>query len=81
MHNEDIPAYSAGTEIAFSFEVPSSVREGAQFCQALYIGLEPFPLVNTLDEKSLFCIEKLSGSFKVVTGSAMAKVQDKGLLH
>lgn len=76
-----IPAYSAGAEETFSFEVPSFVPQGAQFCQTIYIGLEPFPLVNTLDERSLFCIEKLPNRFKVITGSAMLKVQKKGLSH
>jgi hypothetical protein len=27
-----IPAYSAGAEVAFSFDVPSSVPQGAQVC-------------------------------------------------
>jgi hypothetical protein len=73
-----IPAFSAGAEVAFSFEVPSTVPQGAQFCQSLYIGLEPFPLVNTLDEQPLFCIEKLPNRFKIVTGISMASVQEKG---
>jgi hypothetical protein len=73
-----IPAFSAGAEVAFSFEVPSTVQQGAQFCQTLYIGLEPFPLVNTLDEQSLFCIEKLPNRFKIVTGISMTSVREKG---
>ena len=73
-----IPAYSAGAEIAFSFEVPSTVPQGAQFCQSLYIGLDPSPLVNTLEEQSLFCIEKLPNRFKMSTGAAMANMQGNG---
>ena len=57
-----IPARSSATA-SFSFEVPSFVPEGAQFCQSAYLGLEPSALLNVIRQQELFCIQKSGNRF------------------
>ena len=68
-----IAAFSAATA-RFSFSVPSFTSDGAQFCQSLFIGLEPGPLFNVLEQRQLFCIEKRDNTFRLFQGVEMAKV-------
>ena len=67
-----VPALSSST-VAFSFEVPSFAPEGAQFCQSVYLGLEPSPLFNPVARSDLFCIEKDGNAFRAFAGAAAAK--------
>jgi hypothetical protein len=62
--------------LRFQFEVPSFVAEGATFCTRIFLGLNPGPLVNTVDERSLFCITKSATAFEV-----MAEVQSQKILR
>ncbi|MFK7894056.1 MAG: hypothetical protein AB8B63_24795 [Granulosicoccus sp.] len=68
----EVPAFASSTAM-FSFEVPSSVPEGAQFCQSAWIGIIPDPLFNTLDQQFLFCVVRDLSGFERVVGTAMAK--------
>lgn len=72
-----IGAFSS-TTARFNFEVPSFTPEGAQFCQSLYIGLDPSPLYNLLEQRQLFCIEKRGNVFRSFQGIEMSKAGIEG---
>jgi hypothetical protein len=53
--------------LQFQFTVPSFVANGATFCARAFLGLDPDPLVNTFDERPLFCITKGATAFEVMS--------------
>ena len=66
-----VPARSSAT-VNFSFEVPSFVPEGAQFCQSVYLGLEPSALLSVIEQQELFCIQKSGNRFARLADERMA---------
>jgi len=72
-----IPALSS-TNVQFRFDVPSFAPEGATFCQSLFIGVEPAPLYNPVDDRFLFCIEKQGNFYRTFQGSEMNKAGING---
>jgi hypothetical protein len=74
---ERVSVEAAGDQILqFQFEVPSFVADGATFCTRVFLGLDPDPLVNTFDERSLFCITKSATAFEV-----MSELQSQKMLR
>ncbi len=62
------------TAVEFSYYVPSFVAIGANFCQSVVVGLPPFPLVNTLADRYLFCVSKLERGFRSADRTAARKL-------
>lgn len=69
----EVPAQSSAA-VSFSFDVPSLVSIGAQFCQSVLLGAYPDPLFNTLKQTYLFCIIKNSNGYERLIDTQMAKV-------
>jgi hypothetical protein len=65
--------------VHFSFNVPSTVADGANICAQAVVGEDrAHPYFNTVGQKSLFCIQKgFTGNFTVLSGKDAAKVLRK----
>lgn len=61
-------ASEASKVVQFSFDVPSTIRDGALICTQVFFGQNRrAPFFNTLGQKNLFCILKgFTGGFSVV---------------
>lgn len=62
--------------VEFRFTVPASVADGAAFCTRLLVGLYPNPLLNTVQEGFLFCVEKNAEGYEVMSEQAARKLDN-----
>ena len=60
----------------FRFTVPPSVADGAVFCTRLFVGLYPNPLLNPVQESFLFCVEKNTDGFELMSKQATRKLDN-----
>lgn len=51
----------------FEFEVPSSLPDFARFCPEILVGQDPFPQLNPITSRSLFCVFKEPQGFMVLS--------------
>lgn len=62
------------TTAYFEFHVPSIVRDGATICARMIFGLLPRAVFNTSRERSLFCITKGNGNFRLLRNLESRKI-------
>lgn len=62
------------TVLRFQFKVPSFVNDGSGFCTRVFVGLDPYPLVNTVEDEYLFCTYKRETGFQVMSESKSQEI-------
>jgi hypothetical protein len=68
IHREQVVIEPSNSRnLRFEFDVPSFVTDGAGFCTRLFLGVEPYPLLNTVSESFLFCIDKGETGFELMS--------------
>jgi hypothetical protein len=71
----NIPALGS-RDVTFNFTVPSFVQNGTTVCTQLQLGLDPSPLFNVARLRDLFCINKGSSGFTVMSADESRAVFD-----